>query len=58
MPRVAQKPPKTETPQLCRGCVYLVHKFKTKNPSNYKCDASGITTYPDRTACTLWKARS
>jgi len=58
MPRIGQKPPKIEAAQLCHGCVYLVHKLGSGDPGNYKCVASGKSTFPTRTACSLWRPRS
>lgn len=48
---------KAATPQLCRGCDYLEGRYKTKQQNLYKCIASGKRTFPDRTACSLWKKR-
>ena len=48
---------KTNTMQCCRGCCYLERRFKAKHPDTYKCIASGIKTFSQRTACSLWKPR-
>jgi len=43
-----------QTPNLCRGCVSLVVKPSTEKRDRHKCELSGKTTHPTRTACILW----